>query len=103
MIEKLKELTGSNNQQRMAEGEVVTPTTNAVTWGDAHDQCRHAGGRLPTKDELLDMVRGGRVPPGPPVWSGTSSNRTAHYMVGMINGAVWSYDDSGSNYVICVR
>jgi hypothetical protein len=105
VIERLRMLTGGK-RQALGSGtgdEIVTPTTRVLTWHDARDQCREVGGKLPSVEALLDLHKSGAIPLGPPVWSATSTSVASHYMVGMVGGAVQSYDDAAHANVICVR
>lgn len=91
----------------------MTPDWVTRTWSEARDYCAAQGGRLPTKDELLELYNAypaGQIafvcawsPTDITYLSSSESSPDFHYNVSLFSGIVSSNVDSRYIYVACVR
>jgi len=89
----------------------IDPKGNA--WPEANAYCNNTtingqtGWRLPTKDELKSLYDSGAMNGQgwtlAYTWSSTPGSAGGHDNVGLHNGGVGANNDTGSNYVTCVR
>jgi hypothetical protein len=110
-LEKLE--NKSSNQEWVTIGglEWLKEDLGEMSWHDAVKACEKAGGRLPTRLELIDLVDNHEEDLEDLVedtdiwvWSATEYNSTTAWLVGLNNGTTcYSNKSTASNYVRCVR